>query len=65
MKTLKVYPEAEGTRTGYTILYTCPSCMTKSTIVNSSPRDHFKNARIVSCRHCRIRVTVLTPGRGT
>ncbi len=63
MKSLKSYPEVRGTRTGYVIRFTCPSCIAESIIVSNSPRDHFKNARDVSCRHCRTRITVLTPGR--
>jgi len=65
MKTSIRYPEVRGTRTGYVIRYTCPACIIESIIVNTSPRDHFKSERTVSCRHCRARITVLTPGRGS
>lgn len=56
--------EIKGTRTGYVIRYTCPVCATESIIVNKTPRDHFKEARVVSCKHCKSRMTVLTPGHG-
>jgi transcription elongation factor Elf1 len=62
MKAQKPYPETRGTRTGYAIRYTCPTCSDESTIVSRSPRDHYKPARLVSCRHCHARITVLTPG---
>ncbi|MFA4860925.1 hypothetical protein [Methanoregula sp.] len=59
-----LHPEIQGIRTGYSIRYTCPTCAKESTIVNKAPRDHFKEARVVSCKHCRTRLTVLTPGKG-
>ena len=63
MKTLKIYPEVRGTQAGYVIRYACPFCKAENSIINRSPRDHFKIARTVSCRNCRTRVAVLTPGR--
>jgi hypothetical protein len=63
MTTQIPYPEIRGTRTGYVIRFTCPLCAAESTIVNKTPRDHFRNARVASCRHCRKRLTVLTPDR--
>jgi hypothetical protein len=63
MTAYQSHPEIRGTRTGYVIRYTCPSCATESIIVSKSPRDHFKNARVVSCKNCRKRLNVLTPGR--
>ena len=59
----KPYPEIRGTRTGYVIRYTCPLCTTESIIVSKIARDHYRKARDVSCRHCRKRLTVLTPDR--
>lgn len=56
------HPEIRGTRTGYMIRYTCPACATESTIVNNMPRDHYRKSRVVTCRHCRARLNVLTPG---
>jgi hypothetical protein len=64
MTSQSLHPDIVGTRTGHAIQYTCPVCSTDSSIVNKTPRDHFKEARVVSCRHCRTRLTVLTPGHG-
>ena len=63
MASQKPYPEVLGTRAGCEIRYTCPSCIAESIIINRSPKDHFKSSRIASCRKCRTRMTVLTPGR--
>ena len=49
MPAQKSYPEIKGTRAGYVIRFTCPSCAAESTIVNKMPQDHFRNARVVSC----------------
>ncbi|OPX65371.1 MULTISPECIES: hypothetical protein [unclassified Methanoregula] len=57
------HPNVRGTRTGYVIRYTCPSCTAESVIVNKSARDHFREARAAVCRHCRTRINVLTPGK--
>lgn len=64
MKSVKSHLEVRGTRTGYVIRYTCPVCIVESIIVSKMPGDHFKSTRDVSCRHCRTRITVLTPGNG-
>jgi hypothetical protein len=64
MTTQSSHLDILGTRTGYVIRYTCPTCAAESIIVNKTPRDHFKDARVVSCKHCRTRLTVLTPGKG-
>jgi hypothetical protein len=61
MSTQKSYPEIKGTRAGYVIRFTCPSCAAESIIVNKMPQDHFRKTRVVSCRHCKTRLTVLTP----
>ncbi|MFZ0005293.1 hypothetical protein [Methanoregula sp.] len=61
MSAQKSYPEIKGTRAGYVIRFTCPSCAAESIIVNKMPQDHFRNTRVVSCRHCKTRLTVLTP----
>ncbi|MFY9801373.1 MAG: hypothetical protein WAK10_09010 [Methanoregula sp.] len=50
-----------GTRSGYVILFTCPFCNTKNSIVNKTPRDHYKEARNALCSHCRKHSTVTTP----
>jgi len=53
--------EIMGTRTGYVIRFTCPSCTAENIIVNKTPRDHYKETRDASCTRCRIRSTILTP----
>ena len=55
-------PEITGTRTGYVIRFTCPVCRTENTIINKTPRDHFRDTRDATCKQCRKRCTVLTPG---
>ncbi|HSA38677.1 MAG TPA: hypothetical protein P5013_07305 [Methanoregula sp.] len=55
------FPDIRGTRTGYVIRFTCPTCSSESVIVSKTPRDHFRETRVVSCRHCRTHLTVLTP----
>jgi transcription elongation factor Elf1 len=51
-----------GTRTGYVIRFTCPVCSTENAIISKSPRDHFRDTRDATCKHCRKRSTVLTRG---
>lgn len=58
------HPEIRGTRTGYVIRYTCPSCNAESIIVNKIARDHFSKSRGATCKNCRTRLTVLTPEQG-
>ncbi|GEM_PF-895731 len=55
-------PEILGTRTGYVIRFTCPVCHTENAIINKTPRDHFKDTRDATCKQCRKRSTILTPG---
>ena len=55
-------PQIQGTRTGYVIRFTCPACHTENTIVNKTPREHFRATRDATCKQCRKRSTVLTPG---
>lgn len=64
MTSQSLHPDILGTRIGQVIRFTCPTCATDGIIVNKTPRDHFKAARVVSCKHCRSRLTVLTPGSG-
>jgi transcription elongation factor Elf1 len=63
MKTQIPYPEIRGTRAGYVIRFTCPSCATEGIIVSRIARDHFRNSRVATCRHCRTHLTVLTPDK--
>ena len=57
-----IKPEIMGTRTGYVIRFTCPVCFKENAIVNKTPRDHFRDTRDATCKHCRKRSKVLTPG---
>ena len=56
-----VIPEITGTRSGYIIRFTCPLCNAENSIVNKTPRDHYKETRDASCSHCRKHFTVVTP----
>lgn len=51
-----------GTPSGYIIRWTCPACSAENTIVNRSPGEFFKPARDATCRTCRKRSTISTPG---
>jgi transcription elongation factor Elf1 len=55
-----VKPEISGTRSGYVIRFTCPLCNSENSIVNKTPRDHYKEIRDASCSHCRKHITVVT-----
>jgi len=55
-------PEVMGTRTGYVIRFTCPVCHAENAIINRIARDHFRETRDSTCKQCRQRSTVLTPG---
>nr|WP_319375445.1 hypothetical protein [uncultured Methanoregula sp.] len=61
MKEQSKKPEVNGTRAGYIIRFTCPSCSSENIIVSRSPRDHFKERRDASCSSCRKRSSVFTP----
>ena len=61
MKNHSVKPEIAGTRSGYVILFTCPLCNAENSIVNKTPRDHYKLTRDAACSRCRKRCTVTTP----
>ncbi|MDD1701869.1 MAG: hypothetical protein LUQ31_02665 [Methanoregula sp.] len=51
-----------GTRSGYVIRWTCPDCHAENVIINRTPAEFFKASRDSSCRHCRKRSTIATPG---
>jgi transcription elongation factor Elf1 len=61
MKNHSVKPEITGTRSGYVIRFTCPACNAENSIVNKTPRDHYKLARDAGCARCRKRCVVTTP----
>jgi transcription elongation factor Elf1 len=61
MKKQSIKPEITGTRSGYVIRFTCPLCNTENSIVNKTPRDHYKETRDAPCSHCRKHLRVITP----
>ncbi|RPI38950.1 MAG: hypothetical protein EHM53_07395 [Methanoregulaceae archaeon] len=61
MKDHPAKPEISGTRSGYVIRFTCPLCNAENSIVNKTPRDHYKVARDAACTRCRKRCVVKTP----
>ena len=61
MKSHSVKPEVAGTRSGYVIRFTCPLCNAENSIVNKTPRDHYKPTRDAACTRCRKRCAVTTP----
>jgi hypothetical protein len=61
MKTIP-RPEVAGTRAENAIRFTCPDCHAANTVVYDMPRDFFRETRDLSCKSCRKRFTVLTPG---
>jgi len=61
MKNHSVKPEVAGTRSGYVIRFTCPLCNAENSIVNKTPRDHYKVSRDAGCHTCKKRCVVLTP----
>jgi transcription elongation factor Elf1 len=61
MKKHSVKPEIAGTRSGYVIRFTCPLCNAENSIVNKTPRDHYKMTRDAACSRCRKRIVVTTP----
>lgn len=62
MTTNLLKPELQGIRNGYEIRFTCPNCHTDNAIVNKSPRDHYKTSRDATCKRCKKRSTIITPG---
>ena len=50
-----------GTRSGYTIRFTCPNCAKENTIVYNMPKAFYKESRDAVCGKCRKHYTVLTP----
>jgi transcription elongation factor Elf1 len=61
MKNNSKKPEITGTRSGYVIRFTCPVCNAENSIVNKTPRDHYKAARDAACHTCKKRCVVTTP----
>lgn len=61
MKQNTIKPEIQGTRAGQGIRFTCPACTTENIIISKMPKDHFRESHDATCKHCRLRSTVLTP----
>ncbi|OPX74935.1 MAG: hypothetical protein A4E39_00361 [Methanoregulaceae archaeon PtaB.Bin152] len=57
----RVKPTVNGTRSGYTIRFTCPNCAKENTIVYNMPKAFYKESRDAVCGKCRKHYTVLTP----
>jgi len=62
MTKLSLKQEVIGTRTGYVIRFTCPSCLHDNAIVNKTPKECYRETRDATCHQCKLRSTVLTPG---
>ncbi|OPX74940.1 MAG: hypothetical protein A4E39_00366 [Methanoregulaceae archaeon PtaB.Bin152] len=56
-----VKPTVIGTRSGYVIRFTCPSCFKENSIVYNMPKAYYKESREGTCIQCRKHYTVLTP----
>jgi len=54
-------PTVIGTRSGYVIRFTCPSCSKENSIVYNMPKAYYKESREGVCSQCRKHYTVLTP----
>lgn len=56
-----VKPSVVGTRSGYIIRFTCPSCLKENKIVYNMPKAYFQESRDGTCAQCKKHYTVLTP----
>ncbi|MGA2912514.1 MAG: hypothetical protein ABSE07_03265 [Methanoregula sp.] len=63
MTKLSLKQEVTGTRAGYVIRFTCPSCLNDNSIINKTPKDYYRETRDATCHQCKKRSTVLTPGK--
>ncbi|HJX56558.1 MAG TPA: hypothetical protein VJ350_06965 [Methanoregula sp.] len=62
MTKLSLKQEVMGTRAGYIIRYTCPSCHTENAIINKTPKDFYKKIRDARCHNCKKCSIVMTHG---
>lgn len=62
MTKLAVKQEVTGTRTGYVIRFTCPSCLQDNAIINKTPKECYRETRDATCHQCKKRSTIHTPG---
>jgi transcription elongation factor Elf1 len=58
-----VKPTVDGTRSGYFIRFTCPSCLKENSINCNMPKAYYKVSRDGTCAQCKKHYTVLTPGQ--
>jgi hypothetical protein len=58
-----VKPTVIGTRSGYSIRFTCPNCLEENSIMYNMPKPYYKESRDGTCRKCKKHYTVLTPGK--
>ncbi|MDD1719591.1 MAG: hypothetical protein LUQ25_06000 [Methanoregulaceae archaeon] len=58
-----VKPTVVGTRSGYVIRFTCPSCFKQNSIVYNMPKACYKVSRDATCAQCKKHITVLTSGQ--
>ncbi|MDD1710738.1 MAG: hypothetical protein LUQ37_07535 [Methanoregulaceae archaeon] len=52
-----------GTRSGYVIRFTCPTCYKENSIICNMPKSYYKESRDGTCAQCRKHCEVLTPGQ--
>ncbi|HUH78512.1 MAG TPA: hypothetical protein VLY83_01305 [Methanoregula sp.] len=55
-------PVLIGSGSNNVIRFTCPDCNTQNTITCRMPKDFFRETRDASCRQCRARYTIVSPG---
>ena len=54
-------PTIIGSRSGYAIRFTCPSCHNENKILYNMPKPYYKETREANCKRCRTRYTILVP----
>lgn len=54
-------PTIIGSRSGYAIRFTCPSCQNENKILYNMPKPYYKETREANCKRCRTRYTILVP----
>jgi hypothetical protein len=56
-------PTVVGTRSGYVIRFTCPSCFKENSITFNMPQAFYRPSRDGTCSQCKKQYSVLTPGQ--
>lgn len=54
-------PTIIGSRSGYAIRFSCPSCHNENTILYNMPKPYYKETREANCKRCRTRYTIYVP----